>query len=304
MKKEQMRVFGETGLVAFVALSGGNDFLEVDPSGMIKIPEGVDPQGFHLVVAVKDGNRTFVVQKNVGETGGAYSSKALSELQKFAKGFKAVAMRDPIDVIRAGNNVWSGWHKNAASNRVDCWHLSADGELWLFQVGVLTHDNGKTWVLHGEYRWKGQLYQMNGQLVGRPESSKWGSLEGGTSKRTQIFQHPDFVVLLDGIKALPTWDGDEAELDPPLPKLPAGSFAAVDWFIMFAGQTGQGIVKDIDGNPAWVHGRNIEGFKSEDFEPLLWHGDVISFDGVVNNWGKKQNSPPMLTGVRLVERAW
>ena len=302
MKASQLRAFEEAGIIGAVSLVGGNDLLEVDNNGLLSIPSGVIPKGFHLIVAVKKDSMKFVVQKDVGTEGGEYNNRALSELEKFARGFKAVVMRDPIDVIRAGSNTWTGWHKNVASNRVDCWHLGKNGELDLFQVGVITHDDGVTWYLHGEYRWRGQLYQMNGELVGRPSGYKWGSLEGGSSKRTQIFNHPEFSAMLDGIKRLPTWDGDESELDPPLP-MPSLNQAVVDWYITFAGQSGQGIVKDKDGNSAWVHGVDIEGFDPKSFDPLLWHGDIVSYTGFQEVWGSKKNGPPKLTGVRLVSRA-
>jgi len=303
MNATQMRLFSEPDIAASVLLAGGDDFLQVDESGVLTIPQGAEVEGFHLVVAVGEVSRTFVVQKDVGTTGGDYTSEALSRYN-FGKGFRAVIMRDPIEVIHAGGNIWTGWHKNAASNRVDCWHLGKAGKLDLFQVGVLTHDNGKTFRLHGEYRWRGQLYQMNGMLVGRPAHAKWGSLEGGTSKRTQIFDHPDFSALLDDVKRLPTWDGDESELDPPLPGVPEGDFAVIDWFISCAGQTGQGIAKSKDGNPAWVHGCDVAGFDPNNVEPLLWHGDIVSYTDVVQNWGAKKNGPPKLAGVKLVKRDW
>jgi hypothetical protein len=284
--------------MASALLVGDEDCLEVSEQGLLAIPQGVQPKGFHLVVAVKKNSRTFVVQKNVGTEGGDYNSLALSSVAAFAQGYEATVMRDPIDVLRAGENVWTGWHKNAASNRVDCWHLGKDGELWLFQVGIFTHDNGKSFYLHGEFRWAGQLYQMNGTLVGLPESKKYGSLEGGTSKRTQIFTHPAFILLLDDIKALPTWDGDEDEVNPPLPRVTPGQLA-VDWFIQFAGQTGQGIAKDHNGKPVWIHGLDVEGFNPNSTEPLLWHGDVVSAENVVA-WGHKAGGPPKALGVRMV----
>jgi hypothetical protein len=213
-------------------------------------------------------------------------------------------MRDPIDVIVHDQNVWTGWHKNAASNRVDCWTLERDGKLTLFQVGIVTHDNGKTYRLHGEYRWRGQLYhQAAGGIIGVPEHAKWGSLEGGSSNRTQIFRHPEFVVLFKDVELSPR-NVSDAELDPPVPKASGRGFAVVDWFITFAGQTGQGIVKFQNGKPAWVHGIDVSGFDPKSFEPPLWRGDIISFDQAVEKWGAKQGGPPKLTGVKLVNREW
>lgn len=306
MKANQIRVFEQPGVAACVLLTGGTNYLEIDEHGLLVMPSGAIPTGFHLVVAVKETGRTFVVQKDVGTTGGAYDSEALSQLRDFVSGFRATIMRDPIDVITAGKNTWTGWHRNQASNRVDCWTLEKDGKLSLFQVGIVTHDNGKTFRLHGEYRWRGQLYDdtvgsLN--LVGKPEHPKWGSLDGGTSNRTQIFNHPEFKNLLDGMD-LPDWTGIDEELDPTLPKVTEQGFAVIQWFIFFAGQTGQGIAINREGKPAWVHGIDVAGFDPNSTEPPLWRGDIVSFEEAVDNWGGKRNGPPKLTGVKLVKREW
>ena len=302
MNMNQLRFFEEPGIVASAILVGGNDYLTVGENGMLNIPEGVKPEGFYLMVSVEKDGRTFVVQKDVGTEGGAYSSNALSGFG-FGKDFNAIIMRDPIEVIRAENNVWTGWHKKQASNRVDCWRLGEDGKLDLFQVGILTHDNGQTWHLYGEYRWRGKLFWDGEEFYGVPEHPKWGSLEGGTSKRTQIFDHSEFIRLLQSThaEALTKWDND---VNPPLPEVPDGQFAVVDWFIACAGQTGQGIVKNKKGASAWVHGIDIEGFNPNSLEPPLWHGDIISYEKTVLNWGAKKDSPPKLTGVKLVKRGW
>ena len=307
MTEKQLRSFDGAsgpGVMAGVLLVDGEDYLEIDEQGRLVIPPGVKPTGFHLLVAVEDGGRTFVVQKDVGTTGGGYESRALSELAGFAPGLRATVLRDQIEIIKVGSSVWTGWHKSQASNRVDCWTLELDGKLSLFQVGIVTHDNGATFVLHGEYRWRGQLYRQGEGLVAKPEHSKWGTLEGGTSRRTQIFQHPAFSSLFWADTVLPEWSGNSAELDLVLPEVPAGKFGVVDWYVFFAGQTGQGIVKLQGGKPCWVHGVDIEGFDPASSEPPLWRGDIISFEEAVANWGAKPNSPPKLTGVKLVKRAW
>jgi hypothetical protein len=316
MKATQLREFKGIG-VAGALLVGGQELLEIDPNGYLAIPAGTQPKGFHLMVAVLKNGWTFVVQKAVGTEGGDYDSPALSEFRGFAPGFKATIMRDPIDVIHAGQNTWTGWHKNAGSNRVDVWCLGTDGKLDLYQIGIFTHDNGKSWRLHGEYRWRGQLYRTTSYaLVAKPEHPKWGSLEGGTSRRTQIFQHPDFVALLKDAE-LPTWTGTNADIDPPLPEPTEPGTAVVQWYIAFAGQTGQGPLnlhkqdwlegRQYNGGvckTAWVHATDIEGLDPDaDGETRLWRGDTISFEGMVENWGSKKGGPPKLTGVKLVKRA-
>lgn len=298
MNASQMRLFEDPGIVASVLLAGKKGFLKVSDDGLIAIPRGVEPDGFNLVVAVDDDARIFVVQKDVGNEGGGYRD-ALSELKKFATGVRALFLPDSIDVLRDKQNVWTGWHKSQANNRVDCWHLGATGELGLFQIGVFTHDNGRSYFLHGEYRWHGQLYKAGDGLVGVPESPKWDSLEGGTSKRTQIFSHPDFVRLLESA-VLPQFTGTDADVNPPLKKVGKG-FAAVKWFIGFAGRTGQGIALLDDGKPVWIHGCDIEGFDPSSTEPLLWHGDIVSYEKC-ETWGSKPGAPPRIVGVRLVKR--
>jgi len=212
-------------------------------------------------------------------------------------------MRDPIDVIRHGQNVWTGWHKNQASNRVDVWTLEKDGKLSLFQAGIVTHDNGQTFVLHGEYRWKGQLFAKGDGVVAKPEHPKWGSFNGGTSNRNQIFSNSEMLELVYSANSLQEWSGNDTELDPPLPEVPNG-LAVIQWYVFFAGQTGQGIAIDQSGNTAWVHGKDVEGFDPSSPELPLWRGDIISFTEAVENWGAKKSGPPKLTGVKLVKRDW
>ena len=303
MKASQLRHFPQAQVVAGAMLAGSEDseFLEMDPQGYILGLK--NPAGFHLVAAVRELGRTFVVQKNVGTEGGSYENRALAEFKDFVPGFKAVVMRDPIEVLRAGQNVWTGWHKNQAINRLDCYHLTDHGMLILFQVGIYTHDNGKSFRLHGEPRWLGRLYKSGNGLVGIPVNPKWGSFNGGSSNRNQIFQHPEFQALVKSAK-LEEWKGSDVEIDPPLPTAPEGKYAVMQWYITFAGQTGQGPCTMHDGSIAWVHGIEIFGLVPDpDGEIRLWRGDIISYQGKAENWGHKKNGPPKLTGVRLVGRA-
>lgn len=304
MRANQLRSFDGAGVVAGVILQGTEDYLEIGENGILAgVPN--DVTGFHLMLAAKKNGRTFVAQKNVGQEGGGYHRDALSDLEGFAKGFIAVVMRDPIEVVRAGKNVWTSWHQQKP-NRVDCWQLGKDGALGLFQVGVFTHDDGRSWKLHGEYRWRGRLYKDGDKLVGLPESPRWGSLEGGSSARTQIFQHPDFVALIKTAK-LKVWNGKPEELNPPLPAVPEPGQAVMQWYITFAGQTGQGPANlhPSDGKSGWIHGVDIQGVQPDpDGESRLWQGDVIAYSGMVKGWGSKKDGPPKLLGVRLVKRTW
>lgn len=304
MKESQLRQFPQAQVVACALLKGGQDFLEMDSQGFIQGISDPDPVGFHLVVAVRENGRTFVVQKAVGTEGGGYESRALAELKGFVPGFKAICMRDPIEVIRAGQSVWTGWHLNQGSNRVDCYYLAQNGTFGLFQVGIFTHDNGRSFRLHGEWRWRGMLYRTGAGLVGVPQEPrvKWGSFEGGTSKRTQIFEHPEFQALVKSAQ-IPEWKGLEAEVELELPKAPEGKYAVMQWYITFAGQTGQGPCTLHDGGSAWVHGIDIVGVPPDpDGVVRLWRGDIVSFTSKAP-FGKKPNGPPKLLGVRLVGRS-
>ena len=302
MKASQLREFEDPGIVTSVILAGVDKaYLEIAKDGTLKMPAGVEPKGFHVVVAFEENSHILVVQKNVGTEGGGYHRDALSKLDGF-EGFKSFVMHEPIEVVRIGGNVWTSWHQQKP-NRVDCWVIGADGKLGLFQIGVFTHDNGATWKLHGEYRWRGQLYEDCDLLVARPEHPRWGSLEGGSSHRTQIFSHPEFVALMKDVKLTP-WIGTDEELDPQLPEVPGPGFAVVQWYIAFAGQTGQGPANLLGGGTAWIHGADIIGLKPDaDGETRLWRGDIVSYAGKTDIWGSKKGGPPKLAGVKLVSRA-
>ena len=300
MKTSQLRQFDEAKVAACVLLVGGKDYLEIGENGILSVPPDVNPSGFHLVVAIAKKHRAIVVQKNVGKELGGYHSQALSQLKGFAPGYDATVMRDPIEVRREGKSVWTSWHKDKP-NRVDIWSVAKDGKVTLFQVGVVTHDNGATWQLLGAYRWRGQLFKDGERIVGKPEHKKWG----GFDVRRTILDQPEFMALVEGAK-LKVWKGKDEDLNPTLPEVPGPGLAVVQWYIgEFAGQTGQGPANLHDGSSAWIHGADIVGLEPDsDGIVRLWQGDIVSYTGTVKNWGSKKNGPPKLTGVRLVKRSW
>jgi len=311
MKANQMRVFEGAGVAGLVMLSENGkpigDYLEVGANGMLVIPKGVNPQGFHIVVAIKDGSRAFIVQKDIGTTGGDYASKSLSELKSFAKGFKVFGMREPIQVRRVGKDVWTNWHGKPGmiTNRVDRLGLGQDGQLDLFQVGVVVRGDSASpsFKLLGRYRWRGELRRRaDGKLVAVPADSKWGSFNGGSSNREQLFQHPEFRKLLESTN-LKVWDGADAVLDPKQAKVNGPQEAAVLWHNEFGSQRGAGIVQMSDGKTAWVQTPDIINVEpDEDGEICLYLGQIVTFSGKVENWGAKADGPPKLTGVKLVKR--
>jgi hypothetical protein len=196
-------------------------------------------------------------------------------------------------VKRVGKNVWTSWHQEHP-NRVDCWCLGKSGELQLFQIGVITHDDGVTFRLLGEPRWKGQLFRKPTGYAPKPEGSKWGPL--GPS-RLPIFVDHGFQWLLSGA-TLPEWNGKEGELDPPLGNIPSENHARVNWYVPFGGQTGQGIAILQDGSSAWVHGIDVLDPADIDGIKRLYHNELVSFEGRPQQWGTKKDAPPKIVGVR------
>jgi hypothetical protein len=289
------QIFEEIEIGAMVLLQGRDEYLEMDDCGILKIPQGHKPSGFNIMLLVPNDGRFAIAQKNVGQEGGGYHTQALRRIQD--KDVQLWAMHDPIEVMRAGKNVWTSWHQ-AKPNRVDIWRLDQNGELQLFQVGVITHDDGTAFRLLGESRWKGQLFQTaSGKYVGKPAHPKWGPMSPkGT--RDGIFEHKEFQKLLATAR-IPAWNGTNEELEVPLGPLPTRGQARVEWYIPFAGQTGQGIAFLCDGTPAWVHGKDVLISPDEDGIKRLWRNDLISFKGEPENWGAKQG-PPRIVGVDKV----
>ena len=186
-----LRLFEEPVLAASTFLVGGskNDLLEVrSEDGVLTIPQG-RPQGFHLLLFLpKEGNKTFITQKKVGTEAGDYHNNNIREFS-VPGGLVGYKLKRPIEVEYKGNNVWTPWHDEDRTNRADCFYIGQDGTFHIYQVGVITHDDGVTYRLHGEYRWKGKLSYCDGKTYLAPEDPKWGSF---TQSRAKIFENPDF----------------------------------------------------------------------------------------------------------------
>lgn len=300
---EVTRFFEEPGIGASVLLANGEEYLPVDEKGFLAIPENVEPQGFHLVLLLPKGeNRTFITQKNVGKEKGAYHNQTMEAIE-VSETLISYLMIEPIEVKRAGKNVWTFWHSQERPNRADCFRLEKDGSLYLYQIGVLTHDNGATWLLHGEYRWRGRLFNSDKGLVAKPESPKWGSFAG----RDVIFNHPDFQNLASETTFDP-WQGAKEDLEPPLGDIPGPGFARIQWYVPFGGQTGQGIAivhqkdhwkEEQEGRSMWVHGIDIAEPPDPDGVKRLWSNDLVSFSGT-QHFGKQRGRPPKLLNVKKV----
>jgi len=237
---ETSRVFEEARIEAGVFLPGRkpDDTLEVSECGVLTIPPGLKPAAFYpkLSTTKEEARHFVIVQRNIEQKKeGGYHGHALFRLGKPDDELVEWVMYDPIPVSRAGENVWTGW-KSAKPNRIDCWRVEENGHVDLFQVGVVTHDNGQTWRLPGEYRWRGQMFRDGKRVVGRPDDPKWGSFD----VRRTILDNPDFRKLLEGAVLRP-WAGKPEELDPPLDPVPGPDSARIDWYTLFGGQTGHGI---------------------------------------------------------------
>jgi hypothetical protein len=296
---ETIRFFQDSKLSACVStVENPSQYLGVGEDGILtNVPD--DVTGFHLAVGVLKHFRTFVSQKDVGQELGGYSTEALAKLGG-SKGLDWTIMSKPIQVQRVGPNVWTVWH-TSTPNRMDCWSLTKDGLFSLYQIGVVTHDDGRTWRLHGEYRWKGKLFARAGVPVACPDEPrvKWGPFQTWEG----IFESPSFRRLLESA-TLANWTGKSQDLDPPLPQTNNG-LAILQWYIPFAGQEGQGYVWLRNGKEAAVVlGDDVSIAPDADGVKRLWRGDVISYEDKVFGWGAKKNGPPKLTGVKLESRSW
>ncbi|MDO8424441.1 MAG: hypothetical protein Q7S70_00695 [bacterium] len=297
MAQVQARTFKKfiNGVTASVVLlnKGRQQILEIGENGVLTIPVGVTPNAFSLLLHTEE-TRVVFAQKNVGEDKGGYNDlfpEGIVEGQIFSP---------PIQVMRAGENVWTSWHQEK-TNRMDCWLVGIEGCLELFQIGVITHDDGQTFRLLGESRWQGQIFRdpASDELVAKPDKPKWGPLGWNPGEsRAGIRENPDFQDLLANA-AIPIWEGTPEELNPPLSPIPDGTFARIDWYVPFAGQKGQGIAKDQKGNSYWIHGQDVAVPPDADGIRRLYHNDLISYILVHQNWGTK-TGPAKLLGVKKV----
>ncbi len=299
------RFFRQVNMFASVQVNGIQQDLEIDDDGQIEIPAGVTPNEFQLTIFVeKSRERTcLITTKNVGETAGTYHRRHLSAL-KTADEF--CYWEAPIEVARAGQNVWTKWHQ-AKPNRVDCFVIGPNGQFGLFQIGVITHDDGQTWLSHGEWRWQGTLYKQGDQYVAKPNAIHWGKFE--TWKK--IFDHQSFPRLVRETQ-LQEWSGTPEELDPPLPTPKEGQ-AVVEWFVPFGGQTGQGVAvlpesqrrkrkpqdpsQNDEGVRVWIHGADILQDLDADGVKRLRRGDVITFSGT-DSFGKQEGRMPKALNIQ------
>jgi len=296
---EKLRFYEEAGIGASVLLPGKRhgEELEIGEHGVLAIPTGLKPAGFHLVLVVPQEARMVLVHRNIAQDKGAYHRHALAQLGgDSSEGFTTWVMHDPIQVMRVGQNVWTVWH-GVKPNRVDCWTLENDGCCTLFQVGVITHDDGLTFRLLSRWGWSGQLFQDQQRgIVGKPNDPEWGSFDA----RRPILDDPGFKKLLEETTLQP-WTGTPEELDPSLDPVPSPGHARLQWYSPFAGQTGQGPAVLYDGSAAWVHGMDVRDPPDPDGIKRLYRNNLVSYAGTHTNWGTKKEGPPKLLCVKRVQ---
>jgi len=293
---QDVHKYGNGIMTSVILLGKDRVKLGIGQDGVLDIPRDVTPNAFSLILLIPEKLKCLVAQKNVGEEKGGYHQHALVDLGNLV-GYKTVVMRNPIQVLRKGQKTWTAWHQEEP-NRLDCWIIGPNGRLDLFQVGVVTHDNGRSFKLIGDYRWMGQLFDKNrSSIVGKPLSPIWGGFEN----RKQILDLPEFKKLLNGTgNLLLPWSGKENELNPPLSRPKGPGLATVDWYNPFAGQTGQGIVLLHDGSNAWLHGIDILSQTDPDGVKRLWRGQSLQYVAIIQNWGSKKDGPPKISGAKKI----
>lgn len=280
--RQTTRFFDELNLGASVFPNGTNRHLEVTDDGIIQIPSGVRPEQFKLTLFVLRNARMFINQKNVAENEGAYHGAVRTGRSN--GDFNMYTMRDPIKVKRTpdrqngGEIVWTNWHgkPDEMTNRVDCWSIAKDGELRLFQVGVITHDNGRTWRLHGEDRYRGQLHLSGNDYVVAPRAQDrdiWGPFTTWKS----VLNYPRFKALAQTAQ-LSQWDGTPDELEPKLQTVSDPGMAVVKFYIPFGGMQGFGYAI-VGGKDISILGLDIVDPEEEDGVKRLRRGNIVSFIG-------------------------
>ncbi len=294
---EKLRYFEESGIGAMCFLAGQDavEYLEMDEFGVISLPEGCRPTGFFLVVFIPKRNQIVLAQRDLSRHHGDYRSYRLGRVGEFlGPDYEGWVLNSSIEVRRAGNEVWLPWkgetkgRRRTPSNKVDCW-IVAGNHVDLFQVGIVTHDNGQSFHLLGEYRWRGELFQND---IGKPDDPVWGTF----GARQEIFDNPNFKRLLPS--NLPLWKGREEELNPPLDPVPENGLARVQWYSPFAGQTGQGPVKLSNGSAAWVHGADIFDPSDPDGIHRLQRNDLLRYAGTAE-FGEKTPQTKLLCVERV-----
>lgn len=267
--------------------------IEIRENGMLAVPSGVNPLGFYLVLYTPTQPRVIITQRDLTYHHGDYRDPKYDYLENvLGEDWIMNSFNLPIPVERQGGHVWTAWKGRPAwkkpagmsGNKVDCWIADREGHLDLFQTGIITPNDGQSWHLLGEYRWRGKLFRSNGTIVGKPKKPAWGAF----GVRQEILEHPEFKDHLRKIR-LSVWQGNEKELSPLLDPVPQIGYARVQWYSPFAGKTGQGPVKLYDGSAGWIHGIDIMSPPDGDGIQRLQRNDLIRYTGTTDFGSSKEN---------------
>lgn len=357
---ERMRVFDDPHAIAagVIAIDGEGSRIEpmIEDDGYIKLPEdmtwggvesygdihadaGVLVQRFELSVALQQGRMAVVTQR-----GSALDYDDPTGLLSMS-GVKI----HTFPACRVRSVVQSGWRKDRygpvavwtetmgtaggpkGPNRADIWLLAENGDLELFQILVITLDNGKSFRLVGTPRWRGHVSRRedgdkytprslggpveeaayaNGnirlvmdQFAFRPEVG-FGCFES----RWNILGKSELVSWLSTLD-LPTWDGDEGSLHPDFsPRVSLGENEGVVKFQSYGLAQGSlayvtlaDPIKTSDGmwKDGRVHGAEIRLEPDEQGLRILESGDTVRFDGWEESHDRRN---PCLLDVEVVQR--
>jgi hypothetical protein len=271
-------------IIANVAVMGNHgDYLPVDfnTDGSLAIPDNLSPRIFLLTILVPAELNPILTQRNLSRLEGEYHSRFIKNLGNIMD-FQVAVL--PINVTRSGRNTWTSFTKESPNN-MDCWLCGPRNAISMFKVGLITHDDGKTYRVIGETRWAGDLFIDNAQIVGKPSNSMWGSF----GVRDTILNHPEFQDFIKKAR-LPMWQGKPEELEPPLPEVPEGDYGVVKFFHPMMGQKGQALVV-IHGDEAWLFGNNLDRSPDADGVKRLQRGDVITYQAIKHPLERKNGKP-------------
>jgi len=294
-------LYGMCGAVTTAARP--DEYLEVDQStGRIKV-EGI-PEGFCLVIGKPKGSQIVITVKNTGEEIGGYNPANVTRLGGHDGADFSVIMKIAVKKVYDRNKVLQFVHTEWHKERPNCASVyvfesvagKLTGKFANYQIGVITPDNGHTWLLCGEHRYKGQIFSQNGSFVVKPLSPKYGPFVTWMP----IFKHPEVRRLLRDAN-IQEWAGKPTDLDPPLPKAATDNEAVVQWSSMFAG-TGRRF------GYAWLAGQReavvVLGQFQKDSSYTPQRGDVVRFDKKEVFGTKGEDGPRAITNFRLERRTW
>ena len=247
----------------------------------LSFQESKEVTGFRLGLIVPTAARIVIAQRNLLDLQGSYHNAALQVLKE--EEWQTWIMLDHIRVYRRNGISWTEW-KATVPNRVDIWSLTTEGLVRLVQYGIIVRDNDNKipsqdfyFRLHEEVRGEWQLYDFQGETVGKPTNPSWGNFD----VRRIILDNQDFQDLLTKT-SLPTWIESEEELRNPLEPPKEPGLGIMDWWSPFTGRRGQGPCLTSNGSypSVWVCGEDFQGEPDPDGIVRLSRGTVVRYKNI------------------------